>query len=105
ETLRAEAASLAAKPVGESGSERIERLQRISAQQIILSILSDRVGAQQQLVALYGRWGEQVELQQKIVIHLTLLSLALLAAICILVILAGWGLQLALERTIHDPRQ
>jgi small-conductance mechanosensitive channel len=103
--LKAETAALAANPVGESSSERIDRLQRISAQQIMLSILSDRVGAQQQLVALYGRWGEQVELQQKIVIHLTLQSLALVAAICILVILAGWGLQLALERIVHDPRQ
>src|SRR6266567_8046396 len=54
ETLRAEAASVAAKPVGESASERIERLQRISTQQNILSILNDRLGAQQQLVALYG---------------------------------------------------
>src|SRR6266436_2544440 len=105
ETLRAEAASVAAKPVGESASERIDRLQRISAQQNILSILSDRLGAQQQLVALYGRWGEQAELQQKIVIHLILQSLALIAAICILVILAGWGLQLALERIVHDSRQ
>src|SRR5437870_2355295 len=105
ETLRAEAASLAAKPVGESGSERIERLQRISAQQNILSILNDREGAQQQLVALYGRWGQQVELQQKIVIHLILQSLAFIAAICIVVILAGWGLQLALEKIVHDPRQ
>jgi small-conductance mechanosensitive channel len=105
EQLKAEAAALAAKPVGESSSERIERLQRVSAQQNILSILSDRLGAQQELVALYGRWGEQVELQQKIVIHLILQSLALLAAICILVILAGWGLQLALERIVHDSRQ
>ena len=105
EQLKAEAAALAAKPVGESSSERIDRLQRISAQQNILSILNDRLGAQQELVALYGRWGEQVELQQKIVIHLILQSLALLAAICILVILAGWGLQLALERIVHDPRQ
>src|SRR5207247_3661177 len=80
ETLRAEAASVADKPVGESGSERIERLQQISVEQNILSILNDRVGAQQQLVALYGRWGEQAELQQKIVIHLILKSLALIAA-------------------------
>jgi len=105
ETLRAEAASVAAKPVGESASERIERLQRISAQQSILSILNDRLGAQQQLVALYGRWGQQAELQQKIVIHLILQSLAFIAAICIVVILAGWGLQFALERMVHDPRQ
>jgi small-conductance mechanosensitive channel len=105
ERLRADGANLAAKPVGESGSERIERLQRISAQQNILSILNDRLGAQQQLVALYGRWGQQVELQQKIVIHLILQSLAFIAAICIVVILAGWGLQLALEKIVHDPRQ
>src|SRR6059058_1956927 len=36
ETLRAEAANLVDKPVGESGSERIDRLQQISAQQNIL---------------------------------------------------------------------
>jgi small-conductance mechanosensitive channel len=105
EGLKTEAASLAAKPVEESGSERIDRLQRISAQQNILSILNDRLGAQQQLVALYGRWGQQAELQQKIAIHLILQSLAFIAAICIVVVLAGWGLQLALEKIVHDPRQ
>jgi small-conductance mechanosensitive channel len=105
ETQKAEAASPAAKPVEESGSERIDRLQRVSAQQNILSILTDRLGAQQQLVTLYGRWGQQAELQQKIVIHLILQSLAFIAAICIVVILAGWGLQLALEKIVHDSRQ
>jgi small-conductance mechanosensitive channel len=105
ETLRAEAAGVAAKPVGESASERIERLQQISAQQNILSILNDRLGAQQQLAALYGRWGQQAELQQKIVIHLILQSLAFIAAICIVVILAGWGLHLTLQKVVHDPRQ
>jgi small-conductance mechanosensitive channel len=105
ETLKADAAGLEANAAGESASERIERLQRISAQRNILSILHDRLGAQQQLVVLYGKWGEQAELQQKIVIHLILQSLALLAAIIILAILAGWGLQLALERIVHDPRQ
>jgi hypothetical protein len=105
EGLKTEAASLAAKPVGESGSERIDRLQRLSAQQNILSILNDRLGAQQQLAALYGRWGLQAELQQKIAIHLILQSLAFIAAICVVVILAGWALQLALEKMVHDPRQ
>jgi small-conductance mechanosensitive channel len=105
ERLRAEAADIEAKPLGESSSERIERLQLISAQQNIISILHDRLGAQQQLLALYGRWGEQVELQQRIVIHLILQTLALVAAISILAILAGWGLQLALEKIVHDSRQ
>jgi len=105
EALKAEAARLEAKSAGESNLERIERLQRISAQQNILSILHDRIGAQQQLVLLYGRWGEQIELQQRIVIHLILQSVALIVAIIIVVVLAGWGLQLALERVVHDPRQ
>ena len=105
ERLKAEAAGTEDKAAKESTSDRIERLQRIGAQQNILSILNDRLGAQQQLGALYGRWGEQVELQQKIVIHLILQSLALIAAVTILAILAGWGLQVALERIVHEPRQ
>src|SRR3954466_1098979 len=104
-TLKSEAAGLAAKAAGESASERIDRLRRISAQQNILSILNDRLGAHQELVALYGRWGDQVDIQRKIVIHLILQSLTLIAAICILVILAGWALQLALEKMVRDPRQ
>jgi len=55
-TLKTEAAALGNKAVGESSSERIERLQQISARQNIQSILNDRLGAQQQLAALYGRW-------------------------------------------------
>jgi hypothetical protein len=93
------------KAIAESGSDRIERLQQLSAQQNIHSILHDRLGAQQQLAALYGRWGEQVEIQRKIVVHLILRSLALIAVIGLLVILAGWALHLSLEKMIHDPRQ
>ena len=105
ERLKGETDTLAAKSPGESSVERIERLQRLSAQQNILSILHDRLDAQRQLEDLYGRWGEQVGLQQRIVIHLILQSVALIATICILVILAGWGLQVAMERMVHDPRQ
>ena len=103
--LKTEAAALGNKAVGEPSSERIDRLQQIGAKQNILSILNDRLGAQQQLVELYGRWGDQVEIQRKIVIHLILRSLALIGAICMLVILASWGLQLALEKMVRDPRQ
>jgi small-conductance mechanosensitive channel len=103
--LKAEASNAGDRAAGPSSSERIARLQRIAAEQNIQSILSDRLGAQQQLGALYGRWGEQVDIQQKIVVHLILQSLALIAAICVFTILAGWVLQLALEKVIHDPRQ
>jgi small-conductance mechanosensitive channel len=105
EGMKTAATALEAKTTGESPSERIDRLQQLSVRQNILSILNDRLGAQQQLVSLYGRWGEQVELQQKIAIHLILQSLSMLAAVCILVIVAGWGVQLALARIAHDPRQ
>jgi small-conductance mechanosensitive channel len=104
-SLKTEAAGIGDKVVGESSSERIERLRQISAQKNIQSILNDRLGAHQQLVTLYGRWGEQVEIQRRIVVHLILQSLALIAAICILVILAGWVLQMALEKMVRDPRQ
>src|SRR6266700_3210355 len=47
--LKTEAAGLGDKGVGQSSSERIERLRQIGAQQNIQSILNDRLGAQQQL--------------------------------------------------------
>ena len=103
--LKTEPAGLGDKTVGESSSKRIDRLRQISAQKNIQSILNDRLGAQQQLAALYGRWGEQVEIQRRIVAHLILRSLAWIAAICMLVILAGWALQQALEKMVRDPRQ
>ena len=103
--LRTEAARLGDKAVAESSSERIDRLRQLSAQQNILSILNDRLVAQLQLAALYGRWGDQVEIQRKIVVHLILRSLALITAICLLVILASWALQLGLEKMVRDPRQ
>lgn len=103
--LKAEAADAGNQPIGESGTERIARLQQLAGWQNILGILNDRIGTQQQLETLYGRWGQQVEIQRKIVVHLILRSLAWIAAICVLTILAGWGLQLALERVIHDARQ
>jgi small-conductance mechanosensitive channel len=70
-----------------------------------LSILDDRLGAQQQLVALYVRWGSQVELQHKIMLHLMLQSLTMIATIVLLTILAGWALQAAFDRISGDRRQ
>jgi small-conductance mechanosensitive channel len=104
-SLKTEISGLGSSIAGESSAARIDRLKLISGQQNILSILNDRIGAQHQLVALYSRWGQQVEIQRKIVLHLILRSLAAIAAICLFVVLAGWGLQLALAKFVHDPRQ
>jgi len=103
--LRTEAAAEPDKVASESSSDRVDRLQQKAIRQNILILLGDRLGTQQQLVALYGKWGEQVEIQRKIVVHLILRSAALIAAICLLTILAGWTLQFALAKVVHDPRQ
>jgi len=93
------------KSAGQTSPERVQQLQRLAAQRNILSILNDRLGAQQQLVAVYGKWGKQVELQHKIVLHRMLQSLTLIATIFLLTILAGWGLQITLDRMWRDRRQ
>jgi small-conductance mechanosensitive channel len=90
---------------GDSIASKVDQLQRMSEQRNVLSVLNDRLGAQQQLAALYGRWGKQVELQHKIVMHLMFRSLALIAAIILITILAGWLLQVMLERMSRDRRQ
>lgn len=94
-----------AKSAGQASPERVNQLQRLAVQRNILSILNDRLGAQQQLLALYGKWGKQVELQHKIVLHRMLQSLTLIATILLLMILAGWGLQVTLDRMWRDRRQ
>ncbi len=105
EAQAAEASATAARAAGESSEVRVKDLQRLAEQRKILGILDDRLAAQQQLVTLYGRWGAQVELQHKIVVHLILRSLSWIAAIVLLTVLAGSALQMALERISHDLRQ
>ncbi len=105
EAQAAEAKAAALKASGESNSARVKDLEALAAQRNILSILDDRLIAQQQLVTLYARWGDQVELQHKIVLHLILRSLSWIAVIVLLTILGGWGLQAAFDRISGDRRQ
>lgn len=84
---------------------QLEQLQVRSTQQSILMILADRLATQKQLVTLYGKWSKQVDIQRQILVHRMLQSLSLIAAIVLLTILAGWGLQVLLDRTLRDLRQ
>jgi small-conductance mechanosensitive channel len=101
----AEAKAAAEKAAGDSSSTRVKELQREETQRNILSILDDRLAAQQQLVTLYVRWGSQVELQHKIMLHMMLQSLTVIATIVLLTIMAGWALQAAFDRISRDRRQ
>ena len=104
-TEAAEAKASAARAAGETGAARVKDLQNLTEQQNILSILTDRLGAQQQLEALYVRWGKQVDLQRKMLLHLMLQSLSFIAGIVLLTILAGWALQVLFNRLSSDRRQ
>ena len=101
----AEAKAAAAKDAGESGAARVKDLQLLAEQQNILGILNDRLGAQQQLVTLYGRWGGQVDLQRKMLFHLMLRSLTVIATIVLLTVLSGWALEMIFHRISSDRRQ
>jgi small-conductance mechanosensitive channel len=105
EAKAAEGNAAMVKSAQQSSPDRVQQLQQLAAQRNILSILNDRLGAQQQLVALYVKWGKQVELQHKIVLHLMLQSLTSIATIFLVAILAGWALQAALDQMWQDRRQ
>jgi small-conductance mechanosensitive channel len=98
-------ANTAANTAGESSWAQVKELQSLATQRTILSIADDRLSAQQQLTALYVRWANQVELQQRIMLRLMLRSLALIAIIVLLTILAGRALQVAFDRMSRDQRQ
>ena len=42
-----------------TGAARVKVLQKMAARRNILSILDDRIGAEQQLAVIYGRWGDR----------------------------------------------
>jgi small-conductance mechanosensitive channel len=88
-----------------TGAARVKVLQKMAAQRNILSILDDRIGAQQQLAVIYGRWGDQVALQHRMAAHLILQSVAWIAFVVLVMLLVGWGLQTMLDRLTMERRQ
>jgi small-conductance mechanosensitive channel len=77
--------SLSASP--ESNSSTLAGLQQRREQRQLLTIYDDRIQTQLQLAAVYGKWANQVLLQHRIVTHLALRSLAMVAFILICAIL------------------
>jgi small-conductance mechanosensitive channel len=102
---KAKAAEAQGTGTATSSAGRVKMLQRLAARRSILSILDDRMGAQQQLAVAYGRWVRQVQLQRGITVHLMLQSMVWIAGIVLATILLGWGLQRMLDRMSQDRRQ
>ncbi|SNT41275.1 Small-conductance mechanosensitive channel [Granulicella rosea] len=105
EAKATEASAAAAKLKGETGAEQVKQLQYMASQRNILSIVYDRLGAQQQLAALYLKWTKQVRRQHRIVLHLMLQSVASIASIALGTMVVGWLLLLALDRMSTERRQ
>ena len=80
-------------------------LQGLAAQRGMMSILDDRVQADQQLAAVYAKWQAQVWMQHRIVAHLVLDSLIQIAIIVIVTGLASKAVKAGLSRFSGDPRK
>jgi small-conductance mechanosensitive channel len=84
---KVDAASSPAALQGKSSADMMLSLRDRSAERQILSMLDDRIQTSQQLVNVYSRWFSQVQLQHRIVLHLILQSLALIAFIALCMVL------------------
>jgi small-conductance mechanosensitive channel len=88
-----------------SAAAKLASLQRRRDQRQLLSIYDDRIQTQQQLEGVYSKWANQVMLQHRIVMHMALRSLAMIASILICVILCeAFGTTL-LDRQALDRRR
>ena len=67
--------------------QRLQAIKDRATDRQILSITDDRIQTDQQLVTVYDKWGAQVLLQRRIVLHLTLQSFGLIAFIGICMVL------------------
>ncbi len=85
--------------------EKLEGLKDRSAQRQILSILDDRIQTEQQLATVYSKWGTQVLLQHRIVLHLILQSLALIAFIGICMVICDAVVRRLMDRPALDRRR
>jgi small-conductance mechanosensitive channel len=92
--------STAAADGGPSGHlSRLASIKEKGARSQLLSICNDRIQTEQQLAAEYAKWSAQVLLQHRIVLHLILQSLALIAFILICVVLCD----ALVQRLMADP--
>ena len=91
-----------------TASDRAARLALIKDKAVerqILSIYDDRIQTKQQLSSVYNKWAAQVQLQHRIVLHLILQSLALIAFIGICMVLCDALVRRLMDRPALDHRR
>ncbi len=86
-------------------ASKLEALHRRADQLQLASIYNDRIQTEQQLATVYDQWSNQVQLQHRLVLHLILGSIALIAFILIAVLLCNRLVRHLLDRPTLDPRR
>jgi small-conductance mechanosensitive channel len=96
-----------ASPVDSSPDKaaKLATLENRSAQSQLLGIYDDRIQSQGQLAAVYRKWSAQLLLQHRIMLHLLLQSVALIAFILICVILFDALVRHLVDRPSLDRRR
>ena len=84
---------------------RLANIQERSAERQLLSIYDDRIQTQRQLDAVYGKWSAQVLLQRRILLHLILQSLGLIAFLLICILLCDALVQRLMAHPMLDRRR
>lgn len=87
------------------GSASLSQLQKSGIERQILSIDDDRIQTDQQLAAVYQKWGDQILLQHRIVAHLILGSLELIVIIVLGMILGDTLVRRLMMHPSLDRRQ
>ena len=85
--------------------EKLQGLRDRTALRQILSITDDRIQTEQQLVSVYSKWAAQVLLQQRIIVHLLLQSLALIAFIGICMVVVDGLVRRVMAKPAMDNRR
>lgn len=100
-TLEASANSDAAK----AHAVTLAGLKDRTVERQILSIDDDRIQTDQQLASVYSKWGDQVQVQHDIVLHLILQSFELIIFILICMILGDAAIRKLLAHPALERRQ
>ncbi len=88
-----------------ANAARVASLKNRATLRQVLSIYDDRIQTEQQLASVYGKWSAQVLLQHRILLHLLLQSIALIAFILICVILLDALVRHLVNRRTLDGRR
>ena len=98
-------AAVAASPAPASRADRLAALKRLASQRTVLGILNDRLQTQRQLSTIYDKWGAQVLLQHRVVLHMMFNSFAWIAFVILCAALMASLLRAVLDSSTMDRRR